>query len=502
MASDSSGATTSDTTKLGKNVEDGVDPQKEIDVRVVDWDGPNDPENPKNWSFKRKWAATAIVSAFAFNSPVSSSMIAPASHQIASLYGITNSTILTLITSVFVLAFAFGPLVFGPLSEIYGRSVVLQFANVWYLCWNLGCGFAQSEGQLIAFRFLAGAGGSAALTIGGGVLGDCWRPEERGKAIALYSLAPLLGPVIGPVCGAWIAQKTTWRWVFWSTSIMNGVIMVLGVFLLRETYAPVLLGRRAKHIRAEMDLETTRAQRVRTVFDTADRQWQQIFSKALFRPFTLFFREPIIQLLAVYMAYIYGVMYLFLTTIDSIFEDAYEESVGIAGLNYIALGIGLTGASQLNARVVDRAYKYFTKKNGGAGRPEYRIPTMMPASIVLPIGLFITGWTAAAHTHWIGPDIGIALVGAGIIVNYQCIQMYLIDAFTLYAASALAAATFLRSCAGFGFPLFAPVMYRTLGYGKGDTILACAAIAVGCPAPYLFWLYGERIRKASRHARK
>lgn len=79
--------------------------------------------------------------------------------------------------------------------------------------WNLGCGFAQNKSQLIAFRFLAGLGGSAPLSIGGGVLGDCWRPEERGQAVALYSLAPLLGPVVGPVAGAWVAERSTWRWV-------------------------------------------------------------------------------------------------------------------------------------------------------------------------------------------------------------------------------------------------------------------------------------------------
>lgn len=143
---------------------------------------------------------------------------------------------------------------------------------------------------------------------------------------------------------------------------------------------------------------------------------------------------------------------------------------------------------------------------------------MVPGSIFLPIGLFITGWTAQAHTHWIGPDIvrilsfplhchnntdplqGIACVGAGVILNFQSIQTYVIDAFTLHAASALAAVTFLRSCAGFGFPLFAPTMYKALGYGKGDTILACVAIAIGCPAPWFFWKYGERIRAASRYA--
>ncbi|CCM02927.1 uncharacterized protein FIBRA_05041 [Fibroporia radiculosa] len=471
-------------------------------VLVVDWNGPDDPENPKNWSFKKKWAATAIVSAFTFISPVSSSMIAPASDQLAAELGITNSAVIALVTSIFVLAYAVGPLFLGPLSELYGRSKVIQLANLWYLAWNLGCGFAQNQGQLIAFRFLAGLGGSAPLAIGGGVLGDCWRTEERGQAIAVYSLAPLLGPVIGPACGAWIADRSTWRWVFWSTSIVDGVVQCLGVLFLRETFAPLLLERRAEAMRKSMDIEKARLINVCTVYDNTDRHWKHIFAKALVRPFQLFFHEPIIQLLGIYMAFIYGTLYLFLTTIDSIFEDTYHQSVGIAGLNYFALGVGLTGASQMNARLLDTIYKYFQARNGGVGKPEFRLPSMVPGTIVLPIGLFITGWTANAHTHWIGPDIGIALVGAGTILNFQCIQTYVIDAFTLHAASALAAVTFLRSCAGFGFPLFAPAMYNALGYGKGDSILAAVAILIGCPAPYLFWTYGERIRKASRYARK
>jgi len=93
-------------------------------------------------------------------------------------------------------------------------------------------------------------------------------------------------------------------------------------------------------------------------------------------------------------------------------------------------------------------------------------------------------------------------VGAGVVTTFQSIQTYVIDSFTLHAASALAAVGFLRSLAGFGFPLFAPTMYKALGYGKGDTILAVVAIVVGCPAPWLFWFYGERIRNASRFARK
>ncbi|KAG2135087.1 MFS polyamine transporter [Suillus clintonianus] len=472
------------------------------DVLIVDWDGPDDPQNPKNWSFKRKWAATIIISSFAFISPVSSSMIAPATNKMASDFGINDEVIVALATSIFVLAFAMGPLFLGPLSEIYGRSRVLQLANLWYLIWNLVCGFAQSESQLLAFRFLAGLGGSAPIPIAGGFLGDCWRPDERGKAVAIASLAPLLGPVVGPITGAWIAERSTWRWVFWSTSIVDAAVQIIGVFLLQETYAPLLLERKAEQIRRSMDAEKVPYREIRTVFEGQDRSWQTIMAKSLSRPFALFAHEPIVQLLGVYMAYLYGLLYLFLTTIPSIFRGVYQQPVGIAGLHYIALGIGLTGASQLNAKTMDKIYVHLKSKNGGVAKPEFRLPAMVPGSVLLPIGCLIVGWTSEAHTHWIASDIGIALVGAGIILNFQCIQTYIVDCFTLHAASALAAVSCLRSLAGFGFPLFAPALYTTFGFGKGNTILAIVAIVIGCPAPWIFWYYGERIRNSSRHARR
>ncbi|KAG9223391.1 hypothetical protein CCMSSC00406_0007578 [Pleurotus cornucopiae] len=505
-------------TNEKSNEKEDVESSSKSGVLIVDWDGPDDPQNPKNWSYRKKWAATLVVSSFTFISPVSSSMIAPAADDMSRDFGITSSVVTALTISVFVLAYAIGPLFLGPLSEIFGRSRVVQLANLfylgqcspsppvftpdWALAWNIGCGFAQNTGQLIAFRFLAGLGGSAPLSIGGGVISDTWGTHERGKAIAIYSLAPLLGPVIGPVAGAWIAEKSTWRWVFWSTSIVCVAIQISGLFFLRETFAPVLLEQKAKEMRQSMDLENGPYKEVRTVYDGADRSWQAIMTRSLTRPFMLFFNEPILQVFGVYMAFVYGVFYLFLTTMPLIFEGAYHQRPGIAGLHYIAIGVGLTGASQFNARVMDRIYAYLKKKNGDNGRPEYRLPSMVPGTLMLPVGLLINGWSAQNHVHWIVPDIGTALVGAGIILNFQSIQVYVVDTFSLYAASALAAVTFLRSVAGFAFPLFAPQMYKVLGFGKGDTILAAVAIVIGCPAPFLFWRYGERIRHASRYARK
>ncbi|PIL36204.1 MFS general substrate transporter [Ganoderma sinense ZZ0214-1] len=470
---------------------------------IIDWEGPDDPENPRNWTFGKKWVVTTMVSAYVFMSPVSSSMMAPASARIAAHLGVTGSTLIALQTSIFLGGYAAGPLVLGPLSEAFGRQRILQFANFWYLAWNLGCAFVRDERELLLFRFLSGFGGNGLITIGGGVLGDVWPPAQRGQAVAVYTLAPLLGPVVGPMCGAWIAERGDWRWVFWAPTIVAVVVQLVGLYFLEETYPPVILARKARRIRRGLvDLERSdQYTTVRTIFDGADREWRNFVINALVRPFVLFVREPIIQLLGCYMAFMYGTLYLFLTTIPLIFRGVYNEPLGIAGLNYIAIGIGLTGASQISARLLDVMYMRLMKKNGGVGKPEYRLLFMFPGTVLLPTGLLITGWTARPDIHWIVPDLAIVLVGAGMVLNFQAIQMYVIDAFTLHCASALAAVMFFRSVAACVFPLFAPAMYNALHYGRGDTILACAAIAIGGPSSLLFLLYGERVRNASRYAR-
>ncbi|KAH8822566.1 MFS general substrate transporter [Flagelloscypha sp. PMI_526] len=476
-------------------------------VLIVDWNGADDLENPKNWSSGLKWRTTVIVSLFTFLSPVSSSMIAPASLQLAEEFGIKDKVLIAMSTSIFVLR--------GPMSEIYGRMRVFQLSNIFYLIWNFACGWARNTPQILHRLLLAG-----------GILSDMFSAEERGKAIALFSLAPLLGPVIGPIAGGWIAEKTTWRWVFHSTSALTVLIQLAGLIWLRETYAPYLLSRKASAMLQEqkrsMNAGTVEKgvhvyTSIRSVYEKNEvKTVRGVLKTGLSRPFRFMASESIIQVLGIYMAFVYGLLYIFLTTIPTIFSTVYNQRVGIASLHYLALGVGVSGASQgrtciffplllfisfyqINARYMDRIYIFLkAKKGNGKGQPEFRLPSMLPGVLMTPIGLFITGWTARADVHWIGVDIGVALVGAGTILNFQSIQVYLVDCYTIYAASALAAASFLRSLCGFGFPLFAPYMYDAVGYGWGCTILALFSIVIGVPAPFVFWKYGKMIRGKSR----
>lgn len=473
--------------------------RSEKDTNLVTWDGPDDPENPKNWSRQRKWAATVTVSLFTFISPVSSSMIAPALQNIAQDFGLPpRSSEVPLALSVFVLGFAVGPLFIGPLSELFGRRIVLQISNMFYFVFNLACGFATNSPQIIAFRFLSGLGGSAPLGIGGGVLGDLWMPQERGRAMALYSLMPLLGPAIGPIAGGFIAENTSWRWVFYSTCIAAIVIQIMGFFLLQETYAAEVLRRKKVKL-----IKMTGNKELHTEFETPNRKLSKHLGSAFERPFRLLFTQPIVQILALYIGYVYGVMYLVLASFPMVWtgpRSIYQQSQGIGGLNYISLGVGFFIGTQIAAFSADKIYKHLKATHDGVGRSEFRVPLMVPGSILVPIGLFIYGWSAQAKTHWIVPNIGTAIFAAGNQMVFQCCQTYIVDAYTRYAASAIAATTVLRSLGGFAFPLFAPQMYAALGYGWGNSVLAFVGLAIGFPAPILLWWHGEKLRKKSQFA--
>ncbi|KAH8912356.1 MFS general substrate transporter [Coniochaeta sp. PMI_546] len=470
-------------------------PEQPSDPNLVTWATPYDPENPKTWTMRKKWAAVIIVSFFTLISPVSSTMIAPAMTAIGRDLDIPSQFDQALTLSIFLLAYSVGPLFLGPLSELYGRVPVLQLFNLLYLFFNLGCGLARSRAQMITFRFFAGLGGSVSLAVGGGVLGDLFTAEQRGRAMSIYSLMPLMGPAIGPIAGAFVTARTTWRWVFHATTMADAVIQIAGLFFLRETYAPVLLRRR----RVRLVKETGNAE-LHTRYDT-DQTVAQALGTALVRPFRLLGTQIIVQMLALYLMFLYGQLYLQLSTFPKLWEQHYHESVEIAGLNYISLGLGLWLGSQLCAPLQDRIYAWLKRREGVAvGRPEFRVPMMVPGAVLMPVGLLIYGWSAQYHVHWVVPNIGVLIMAGSTIVCFQCIQGYLVDSYTLYAASAVGAGTVLRSLAGFGFPLFGPYMYDRLDYGWGNTVLALVSVVVGWPAPILLWKYGEKLRAKSPFA--
>lgn len=273
------------------------------------------------------------------------------------------------------------------------------------------------------------------------------------------------------------------------------MVQCFGIFFLQETYAPKLLAWKRDKL-----IKETGNMKLHTEYDDPNKTLWSTLRIAMQRPFRLLGTQPIVIALACFMAYLYGIMYLMLSTFPGLWRSQYNESTSIGSLNFISLGLGFFIGTQICAPLNDAIYRRLKKKNNGVGKPEFRVPLMVPGAILVPIGLLWYGWSAQAKVHWIMPNIGAAIFAAGVIVAFQCIQTYLVDSYTRYAASAIAAATVLRSCAGFGFPLFAPAMFNTLHYGWGNTLLALIAIFLGIPAPFMLWKYGETLRSRSQFA--
>ncbi|KAF9882785.1 hypothetical protein FE257_005153 [Aspergillus nanangensis] len=462
------------------------------DKHLVTWSGPDDPANPLNWSRRKKWVSTLLVSCFTFISPVSSTMVAPALSTMAQEFGIRSEIEQYLLMSIFLLAYALGPFVIGPLSEMYGRVAVLQSANLLYLVFNTVCGFSRSREQMLAFRFLSGLGGSAPQAIGGGVLSDCWRKEERGAATALYSLMPFIGPAVGPIAGGYLTQYLSWRWIFWIVSMADALVQLCAFLFLSETYAPKILAVKKRKMQ-----KVTGNQLLHTEYDSPDRSFGQVLCKNLIRPFRMLFTQPAIQALSLYRGYQYGLMYLVLASFPMVWEGVYSQEKGVASLNYLSLGVGFVIGLQFCGRVIDIVYIRLQKRYNHSGRPEFRIPLMLPGGLLVPVGLFLYGWSAEYKTHWIIPNIGAGIFAIGLIISFQCAQTYVVDAYTRYAASASGAAAFVRTLAGFAFPLFAESLYRRLGLGWGNSLLAFVSLGLGVVAPLLLWYHGEWLRAKS-----
>jgi MFS family permease len=209
----------------------------------------------------------------------------------------------------------------------------------------------------------------------------------------------------------------------------------------------------------------------------------------------MLFLSPIVFIMALYIALVYSYMYLLFTTFTFVFEDQYNFNSGEAGLAYLGVGvgfiIGLVGCGMYSDTVVKR------KRETAPAKPEDHLPPLIVGAVLLPIGLFIYGWTAYYKVHWIVPIIGTGLFGIGTLFGFLPVQLYLVDAFTIYAASAIATNTVLRSLFGAVIPLAGDRMYTVLGLGWGNSLLGFISILF-LPMPFVLLKYGERIRSSPR----
>jgi MFS family permease len=391
-------------------------------VLVVGWESHQDPTNPHNYSLATRITATLIVSALGFAVGAASSIESAVLPQNSAALGVSE-VVASLATGIYLLGFAAGSLVSGPLSEIVGRNAVYLASLTLFMIFIMASGLAPNIGAQLAFRFLAGVFGCPPLTCAGGTIADLWNPLEKTLTFPLYAITSFGGPVLGPLIASYMGQGTlSWRWTNWIMLIMSGLVMALIVLLQPETYGPLLLKWKAKHYR-----KLTGDNRYRSEMDMQKIALFSRITNACIRQFTLTVHEPIILFIALYMTVIYIVLFTFFDGYPFIFEEVYGVSQGITNVIWIAMYVGIALASLWVPVVYSWTKKEFaavstspmtegslegnaTETEGSSSddessrkshptRPENRLWFAMLGAPLIPIGLFWMGWTDYVRTN-------------------------------------------------------------------------------------------------------
>jgi multidrug resistance protein len=279
------------TTTAGTTVT--LDPGFEVDFE----DG--DPDDPRNWPL---WYKALVIFAISYGTlmvVLYSTSYTAAIGAMMEEFNVSSEAVTTLGVTTYLFGLAVGSLILAPISETYGRKPVYAISMFFFVILILPCGLAQNMPTIIVARFFGAVAGAAMIANAPGTVGDIISDKYRATAFSIWSIGPMNGPVFGPVIGGFVTEYKGWRWANWVVMIAGGAALVMMV-LIKETYAPALLQKKAKKMRKKTDDE-----RYWSRYDVRVG-FVELMKVNLSRPFVMAFTEPICIFWNVYIAIIYG----------------------------------------------------------------------------------------------------------------------------------------------------------------------------------------------------
>ncbi|KAI0200583.1 polyamine transporter 1 [Astrocystis sublimbata] len=461
---------------------------------VVEFDGPDDPYHPQNWPLKKKLVTAGILGYTTITSAFTSSIFSAATPYIAREFGVSQEVGI-LGVSLFVLGFATGPIIWAPLSELKGRRLAILVAMFGFSLFTIAAATAKDLQTLLICRFFSGFFGASPLAVVGAVFSDLFNNATRGVALTLFSMGVFTGPLLAPLVGGFIVESYLgWRWTLYLPTILGFVAFGLDLVFMSESYPPVVLVEKAAELRRR-----TLNWGIHAKQEEIEIDFKELLQKNFTRPIRLLLLEPIVTLVSIYMAFIYGLLYLFLTAYPLVFQGVHGFNAGQSGLAFLGMVVGQIIAG-ICVLLMQPSYQRKLAANNGLPVPEWRLPIVVVGGVFFTGGIFWFGWSGYREDiHWIVPALSGLLTGFGLLTIFLQSLNYLVDTYLMFAASAIAANTFLRSLFGAIFPLFATYLFKGIGIQWASTLLGGVA-ALLVPIPVLFLIYGHRIRAKSAYA--
>jgi MFS family permease len=393
-----------------------------------------------------------------------------------------------LLVTIWELGEGIGPLFIASLSEKFGQLAVFRIGNFLALCCLGGYALSVNIPMLITFRFLTGCFLSI-LTLGPAIVGDLFDMDQTGLSMALVIGTQMIADFISPIAGSYIAEDLGWRWAIWLAVIVLGFFSLSLASVLKETYAVVILRCKAKRLQNSSMGGTTYRSKHQARVDAIS------VLESILKPLHILTQSPILILTTSYVATIYAVVPLIITTLTEAMQSTYPTifSVGSIGLTFVSLAIGNTIALTFYCLTSDHYVARQRNEKGDDFKPESRLVHLPFAAFILPIGFLLYGWTLAGRSPYIAPLIGIGAAGFGMLLATIAAETYVVDVYEIHGAPAIAAGVIFRATAVAFLPLIGPPLYQSIGYGWGNTVLAAIA-AVVIPSLVLLVTSGDWFR--------
>ncbi|KAF2458716.1 major facilitator superfamily domain-containing protein [Lineolata rhizophorae] len=459
----------------------------------VDWED-DDSGNPKNWSLLYRAFILFIASFSTLTVVMYSTSYTSGMPGMMRDFGVTDDTLVVLGVTTYLIGLAAGSVILAPLSEMYGRRPIYIASMGSFCLLILPCALADNLEGVVVTRFFGAICGSAMISNAPGTVNDIVSEEYRALAFSIWSIGPMNGPVVGPLVGGFVYEYLGWRWTNWLVMILAGVAFFL-LNLFPETYAPAILRRRSAKMRKE-----TSDRRWWSRYDDKVRIWE-LLKINLSRPFIMAVKEPICIFWNLYIAVLYAILYLCFVAYPIVFSEGRGWSAGFTGLSYVGIGIGSLIVIVCEPAIRRMINSHQADPETGRPPPEAMVSIVCVAAVCVPVGEIIFAWTCTPNVHWVAPIIAGVPFGAGNCAVFIYASNYLVHSYGIFAASALAGNSVLRSVLGAVLPLAGPSMYGTLGANWAGTLLACLEFAL-IPIPFVFYRYGGKIRMRSRLIRE
>ncbi|KAJ5631143.1 MFS general substrate transporter [Penicillium longicatenatum] len=439
---------------------------------LIDFDGPNDPEHPQNLSLLARVWATFMLALFNLVVAIASSIFGSAQAEVAKEFHVSEE-VTVLGTSLYLVGYILGPLIFGPVSEKFGRKYPMIVGVTVSGLFTLMPALGRNLTTIFLGRFLAALFGVAPKAVLGGVITDCWDTVYRGVATACCICLVFSGPTFGPLFGGFIvAGLSGWRWAMWVCVIATLSISFLAVFTYPETYPPNILQKKTQRLRKESGNET-----LSCALDIEETSFRYLARIYLIRPWALFFSELILVLITLYQAFIYGLMFLFYQSFPIAFGEVRGWKMGISSLSFLAILVGIFFGTGVVVLYTEPHVKRHVAKYGKF-EPELRLPVMIFGGCLVPVGLLWYGWTSRSTIPWPSEVCSGVLIGCGMYIIFIQSFAYIVDCYPDRANSAMAANGAVRSIFGASFPLFARYMFENLGVNWVSTLLGIICLAM------------------------